>query len=70
MSLIASTFKTALIQWFPFTTTTASDDTKLLPSIDLADYGTSRFLEKPACGHYTYNYQLFFEDAPDMSWYI
>lgn len=55
MSLIASTFKTALIQWFPFTTTTASDDIKLLPSIDLADYGTSRFLEKPACGHYTYN---------------
>lgn len=36
MSLIANTFKTAPIQWFPFTTTRASDDTKLLPLIDLA----------------------------------
>ena len=54
MSLIAITFKTALIEWFPFTTTRASDDTKLLPLIDLADYGTSHFLEKAACAPIKY----------------
>ena len=58
MSLIAITFKTALIEWFPFTTTRASDDTKLLPLIDLADYGTSRFPgESSLCSYTIYNNQ-------------